>query len=137
MPNTFPFYDAEPYWPKGGYGHHGGEEGSGSAATTDFYIFVDSQEQDAPSLSVLDEGYLERELMTIEELVDDETVTFYCYRYKNCPVGAQILGDKIPALFYGDLSRQGLEAIPMDSLPLYCPRPLDGSYIVGRVTNRK
>lgn len=58
MPNTFPFYDAEPYWPKsnqGGSGDGSGD-GSGSAATTDFYIFVDSFDTAALVLTIRDKS---------------------------------------------------------------------------------
>lgn len=141
MPNTFPFYDAEPYWPKGGYGHHGGSgDDSGNAATTDFYIFVESFDVAAPELDIVDnfdeEGYelttpLEYEPMTIES----ETVTYYCYRYKDCSIGAQIYSPStLPALYYSDqLQPPSLSFGPlkMNFYPLYCPRPLDGSYIVG------
>lgn len=129
MPNTFPFYDAEPYWPKGGYGHHGGEDSSSSAATTDFYVFVDDFDTPAPLLEVDSTSYLESEPMTI-----DGAVLPYCYRYKNCPVGAKIYNSIFtPALYYNDqLQPVDNDFSNMIQYPLYCPRPLDGFYIIGR-----
>jgi hypothetical protein len=132
MPNTFPFYDAEPYWPKGGYGHHGGGDDSGSAATTDFYIFVESFDTPAPLLEVLeldDMPHLESEPMTI-----DGADAPFCYHYKNCPVGAGIYNSVFtPALYYNDKLQPADNNISnMRQYPLYCPRPLDGLYIVGR-----
>lgn len=129
MPNTFPFYDAEPYWPKGGYGHHGEEEGSDSAATTDFYVFVPSFDTAAPQLKVMGRGnddsfYLESEPMTIDGA--------FCYHYKDCPVGALIHSSVIPMLFYGDSLAPTIQTkYEMGDRPLYCPRPLDDLYIVG------
>lgn len=72
--------------------------------------------------------------MTVEVPFQDGSQTQYCYRYKDCPVGAQIeeVDDKLPALSYSPrLAVYNHIADMMNYKPLYCPRPEDGRYIVG------
>lgn len=158
---SFPFYDAEPYWPKGGYGHHGGEEGSDSAATTDFYFFVKSFDTAAPQLAIENLSYdrdqdeietssthLEYEPMTVENQIDGETITSYCYRYKDCPVGARIVNGfrDVPLLSHSpylipfDMTFNGTDTMVSGTdtmVYVYCPRPQDDFYIIGQAAKEK
>lgn len=97
MPNSFPFYDAEPYWPAGGYGNGGGGGGGGSstALLTDFWLWniTEGSLTEIPSsvsyVSGFSNGlpiYTDLRFDAVTRVTDGTTV--YGIHVHDCPVGA-------------------------------------------------
>lgn len=143
MPNTFPFYDAEPYWPASGYGNGGGG-GSSTASLTDFWLWNNATGHltEIPS-SVSYVSDIDRETVLTDLRFDAVTmvnngVTMYGVHVYDCPVGAILklecnnISDCTCALCYlpsADLDPvdQGIELGSSN----ICLMPIDGYIISG------
>lgn len=142
MPNSFPFYDAEPYWPAGGYGNGGG--GSSTALLTDFWLWNDApgNPTEIPSKVSYVSGISNGSSVLTDLQFDavtrvDNGTTVYGVHVHDCPVGAILklecdnISDCACILCYlssGDLdpTEQGIELSSNT-----CPMPIDGYIISG------
>lgn len=142
MPNSFPFYDAEPYWPAGGYGNGGG--GGGTALLTDFWLWntATGHLTEIPTKVSYVSGISNGSPILTDLRFDAVTrvnngTTVYGVHVYDCPVGAILklecdnISDCTCNLRYlpdgeSDPIEQGIEFSNN-----VCPMPIDGYIISG------
>lgn len=84
MPNTFPFYDAEPYWPKRNSGSGGGSGSGGSIGETlPYYYYVTPTNSvlfflsTSPFTDMSGKTYEQLEDMSISSVISSRSIEVY------------------------------------------------------------
>lgn len=140
MPNSFPFYDAEPYWPAGGYGNGGGN----TTLLTDFWLWNNSEGNltEIPFKVSYVSG-ISNGLPVLTDLRFDavtrvnDGVTVYGVHVHDCPVGAVLklecdnISDCTCILCYLPASESNPTDHGIEFSGNVCLMPIDGYVISG------
>lgn len=140
MPNSFPFYDAEPYWPAGGYGNGGGG-GSSTALLTDFWMWntTTGNPTEVPTKVSYVSGFsngspvLTDLRFDVVTRVDNGTTVYGIHAY-DCPVGAVLrtdLANYTLSLCYLPNGESDPNNDSVEFMSNICLMPIDGYVISG------